>query len=72
MTASKELHDQIDRLSPEGVQALREFLERQAFVERQMAALHAFAEGWTPEEQAAWDEGTTRRPWRKAPTEGPV
>lgn len=67
MTAPKELHEKIDQLSPDGVKALREFLERQAYVERQMAALYAFAEAWTPEEQAAWDEGTKRRPWRASP-----
>lgn len=69
MTANKELHERIDQLSPEGVKALETFLERQAFAERQMAALHAFAADWTPEEQAAWDEGTKRRPWRTAPLE---
>ncbi|MBZ9712577.1 hypothetical protein [Deinococcus multiflagellatus] len=63
MTAPKELHDRIDRLSPEGVQALQTFLERQEHVERQMAALHAFASDWTPDEQVAWEEGTQRRPW---------
>lgn len=69
MTAPRELHEKIDQLSPEGIKALREFLERQDYVARQMAALQAFAEGWTPEEQAAWDEGTKRRPWRTVPLE---
>lgn len=65
MTAPKELHEKIDQLSPEGLKALRDFLERQAYVQRQMAALHAFAEGWTAEEQAAWEAAMSRRmTWR--------
>lgn len=67
MTAPKELHERIDQLSPEGLEALRAFLERQEYVARQMAALEAFATDWTPDEQAAWDEGTQRRPWRTTP-----
>lgn len=62
MTAPKELHDQIDRLSPQGLERLREFLERQRRVEQHLAALDAFAEGWTPEEEAAFEAAMTRRP----------
>ena len=65
MTASKELHEQVDRLSPEGVEQLRVFLERQAFADEQMRLLHEFAEGWTPEEEEAFEAAMNRRvPWR--------
>lgn len=72
MTAPKELHEKIDQLSPEGIKALQEFLARQEYAARQIAALEAFAADWTPEEQAAWDEGTKRRPWRTTPLEESV
>ncbi len=63
MTVPKELHDQIDRLSPESLQRLQEFLEqeRRERVERHLAALDAFAEGWTPEEEAAFEAALNRR-----------
>lgn len=67
MTVSKELHDQIDRLSPEGQEQLRLFLERQAFADEQMRLLHEFAEGWTPEEKVAFEAAMNRRvTWRQA------
>jgi hypothetical protein len=61
VTASRELHERIDRLSPQAQERLREFLERQERVERHLAALDAFAEGWTPEEEAAFEAALTRR-----------
>lgn len=69
MTASKELHERIDRLPPEGIRAVLEVVERQEYAARQIEALKAFAADWTPEEQAAWDEGTKRRPWRTSSPE---
>ena len=67
MTAPQDLHDRIDRLPPEGLKAVLEVVERQEYAARQLAALQAFAADWTAEEQAAWDEGTKRRPWRTGP-----
>lgn len=61
MTAPKELHERIDQLSPEGQERLRVFLEREAFAEQQDQALLAFAEGWTPEEEAAFEAALSRR-----------
>ncbi|MEF2279214.1 hypothetical protein V3W47_12970 [Deinococcus sp. YIM 134068] len=61
MTAPKELHEQIDRLSPEGQERLRAFLERQEKIERHLAALEAFSTGWTPEEEAAFEQALSRR-----------
>lgn len=61
MTASKELHERIDRLSPEGQERLRVFLERQEKIERHMAAVEAFATGWTPEESEAFEQALSRR-----------
>ncbi|AAF11654.1 MULTISPECIES: hypothetical protein [Deinococcus] len=69
MTAPKELHERIDRLPPEAIKAIQELVERQEYAAQQIAALKAFAADWTPEEQAAWDEGTKRRPWRTFPPE---
>lgn len=63
MTASKDLHERIDRLSPEGLQHIVTELERQERIQRHLEALTAFQEGWTSDEQAAWLEGTQRRPW---------
>lgn len=62
MTAPKELHDRLDQLSPEGWQAVLATIEQQERIRRHLEALTAFQTGWTPEEQAAWDEGTKRRP----------
>jgi len=61
VTASKELHERIDQLSPEGQERLRAFLERQEKIERHMAALDAFAAGWTAEEEVAFEEALSRR-----------
>lgn len=61
MTAPKELHEKIDQLSPEGQERLRAFLERQRQVEQHLAALDAFAEGWTPEEETAFEAALSRR-----------
>ncbi|GAA5512650.1 hypothetical protein Dcar01_01368 [Deinococcus carri] len=63
MTAPQELHEKIDQLSPEGLKRLQEFLERerQERVERHLAALDAFAEGWTPEEEAAFEAALSQR-----------
>ena len=61
MTATTELHKRIDQLSPEGVKALETFLERQAFAEQQLRLLREFAEGWTPEEEAAFEAALSRR-----------
>lgn len=69
MTAPKELHERIDQLSPEGQERLRAFLERQEKIERHLAALDVFMEGWTPEEAAAFQEGAQRRPWRAVAAE---
>lgn len=64
MTAPQDLHERIDRLPPESLKAVLEVVERQEYAARQIEALRAFAADWTPEEQAAWDEGTKRRPFR--------
>lgn len=69
MTASKELHERIDCLSPERLQHIVAELERQERIQKHLEALTAFQEGWTPDEEAAWLEGTQRRPWRTAPLE---
>ncbi|GBF05165.1 hypothetical protein DAERI_030331 [Deinococcus aerius] len=69
MTAPKELHERIDRLSPEALRRVAEVVENEERIQRHLEALAAFQEGWTPEEQAAWDEGTRRRPWRTVPLE---
>lgn len=62
MTASKELHQQIDQLSPEGIKQLQLFLERQALTEKRLQLIKEFGEGWTPEEEAAFEAAMTRRP----------
>ncbi len=67
MTTREEVKAKIDALSETAFEEVAKLIERQAYVERQMAALHAFAADWTPEEQAAWDEGTRRQPWRTTP-----
>ncbi|WP_029476756.1 hypothetical protein [Deinococcus frigens] len=69
MTTREEIKAKIDALSDASFEEVVKVIERQAYVEQQMAALTAFAEDWTPEEQAAWDEGTKRRPWRTTPAE---
>lgn len=61
MTAPKELHERIDQLSPEGQERLRAFLERQEKIDRHLAALEAFSTGWTPEEEAAFEQALSRR-----------
>lgn len=69
MTSREEAKAKLDTLSDSAFEEVVRVIERQAYVEQQMAALNAFAEDWTPEEQAAWDEGTKRRPWRTTPLE---
>lgn len=69
MTASRELHERIDRLSPEAQAELAAFLDEKERIQKHLEALTAFQEDWTPDEEAAWLEGTQRRPWRTAPLE---
>ncbi|QFP76844.1 hypothetical protein [Deinococcus sp. AJ005] len=69
MTTREEAKAKLETLSDSAFEEVVKVIERQEYVARQMAALQAFAEDWTPEEQAAWDEGTKRRPWRTAPAE---
>lgn len=64
MTTREEAEAKLDTLSDSASEEVVRVIDRRVYVEQQMAALHAFAEDWTPEEQAAWDEGTKRRPWR--------
>ena len=69
MTTREEAKAKIDTLSDSSFEEVLKIIERQAYVDRQLAALEAFAADWTPDEQAAWDEGTKRRPWRTVPLE---
>ena len=64
MTTRKEAKAKIDALSDSAFEEVLKAIKDKARVERHLAALDAFQESWTPEEQAAWDKGTKRRPWR--------
>jgi hypothetical protein len=69
MTTREEAKAKLDTLSDAAFEEVVKVIERQAEVERHLAALDAFQRGWTPEEEAAWDEGTRRRPWRTVSSE---
>lgn len=64
MTTREEAKAKLDVLSDADFQAVVKLIEHREYVARQMAALEAFASDWTPDEEAAWLEGTKRRPWR--------
>lgn len=65
MTTREELHAKIDALSDASLERVAALLEREAFVERQMELLDAFAEGWSPEEAEAFEKALSRRmSWR--------
>lgn len=69
MTAPKELHERIDRLPPDSLERIAAAIAKEEQIQRHLDALRAFQADWTPEEQAAWDEGTKRRPFRTVPLE---
>lgn len=69
MTTREEAKAKLDTLSDSAFEEVVKVIERQTYVEQQMAALKTFAESWTPEEEAAWAEGTKRLPWRSTPVE---
>ncbi|MFK7603435.1 hypothetical protein ACI3L1_14615 [Deinococcus sp. SM5_A1] len=71
MTSREEIKVKIDALSDASFEEVAQLIEQKARIERHLAALAAFQEGWTPDEQAAWDEGTKRRPWRTTELESP-
>ncbi|MDV6373758.1 hypothetical protein [Deinococcus arenicola] len=71
MTTREEAKAKLETLSDASFEEVVQLIERKAQIERHLAALSAFQEGWTPEEQAAWDEGTKRRPWRTVEPESP-
>lgn len=61
MTAPKELHEGIDQLSPKGLEELRLLLERHKLADERLRRVREFAEGWTPEEEAAFEAAMNRR-----------
>ena len=63
MTTREEAKAKIDALSDSTFKEALKVIENKSRIERHLTALDAFQESWTPEEQAAWDDGTKRRPW---------
>lgn len=71
MTTREEAKAKLDTLSDSAFEEVVKVIEEKARIERHLAALSAFQADWTPEEQAAWEEGTKRRPWRTLELEPP-
>lgn len=61
MTTREEAKAKLDALSDSAFEEVVKVIDDKVRVERHLAALDAFQEGWTPEEEAAFEAALSRR-----------
>ncbi|MGY2892959.1 hypothetical protein [Deinococcus sp. UYEF24] len=66
MTTREEAKVKLDALSDSSFEERVKAIDEKVRIEKHLAALDAFVEGWTPEAATAFEEGAQRRPWRSS------
>ncbi|WP_424949611.1 hypothetical protein [Deinococcus sp.] len=61
MTTREEAKAKIDALSDSAFEEVLKVIDEKARLERHLAALDAFAEGWTPEQAASFEAALSHR-----------
>lgn len=61
MTTREEAKARIDALSDSDFEEVLKVIDEKARLERHLAALDAFAEGWTPDQAAAFEAALSHR-----------